>query len=151
MWLDKSLGCLAVGQTVIDKASSATGPVSEYSFIVGQRVYDRTYSSVLGANEYRYFSRILCVRNAPSGLVNSGYMVFLGTDLGAAFRASVNFPSGYNTLMITGSGNNDGLPTFVQESCSTSKHPIIIDFATKKIVALTPSAMSAVRIYDSQN
>ena len=144
-WLDKRVGCLVVGQSVIDIAASATGTTSSYSFVVRQRVLDSSFTNVLGADRGRFFSRILCVRNAPSGLTDSFNRLSLATDLVVAIRAAGSFPSGYSTFMTIEGGNQAG---FVQEECDPTRHPIIIDFSTRQIESINSAAIASVSIYD---
>ena len=144
-WLDKRLTCLQPGTKVIDISGSATGPTADYSFVVNQNTYDPGFNNVLGASKKRYFARILCVRNAPSGITDSSNRLSLATDLVVAVRAAGALPAGYSIFMGISGGNQAG---FVQEKCETSKHPIIIDFSTRLIEAITPSAMTSVQTYD---
>ena len=148
-WLDKRLGCLTEGADVIDISAGATGILSEYSFVVRQRVYDAGFQNVLaaGTNSGRYFSRVLCVRNAPSSLADSAKRISLATDLVVAVRAAGQLPPGYMIFMdLVSSGN--GEPGWVEERCDPATHPIIIDYATGKLVTLTATSIGAVQIFD---
>ena len=143
--LDQRLTCLQVGTKVIDISSAATGATADYSFVVHQSTYDSGFNNVLGIDKKRYFARILCVRNAPSSLTNSANRWGLATDLVVAVRAAGALPPGYSIYMGISGGNQDG---FVQENCETSKHPIVINFSTGLIEAVTPSAMQNVQTYE---
>jgi hypothetical protein len=70
--------------------------------------------------------------------------MYLATDLLAAFRKAAPIAWGSSTMSVEG-GNRVG---WVEEPCDVTKHPVIVDFATRKIVAVTPAAVAAVAIYD---
>ncbi|MBK7614635.1 MAG: hypothetical protein IPJ08_09220 [Burkholderiales bacterium] len=145
VWLDKRVGCLSEGAVMIDISSSATGTtLSQYSFVINQMVYDNAFNNVLGSSKGRHYARILCVKNAPNGLTDSFNRLSLATDLLIAFRKAAPTAAGSSTMRVEG-GNQAG---WVEEACDVAKHPIIVDFATRKIVAVTPAAIAAVSIFD---
>ena len=144
-WLDKRISCLAVGQSIIDLSASASGDPTSYSFVIEQKTYDSGFNNVLGFEKGRFFSRIVCVKNAPSGLINSNNRLSLATDLVVAVRNSGTFPKGYSIFMSNNGGNQLGA---VEEACNDSKHPIVINFTTKKIESINLNALAFVSIYD---
>lgn len=130
---------------MIDISSSATGTkTSQYAFVISQMVYDNAFNNVLGSSKGRHFAKILCVKNAPSGLVDSAQRIYLATDLLNAVRRAAPRAAGRSTMSMDG-GNQ---PSFAEDVCDVAKHPIIIDFATRKIAAVTPAALAAVSNFD---
>lgn len=95
----------------------------------------------------RHYSRILCVRHAPSGLTDYRFRLSLATDLVVALRSSGALPNGYYTFIGAAGGDRPG---FVDETCDPAKHPIIIDYATGTIESINPEAMTAVAVYDME-
>ncbi len=147
-WLDRRVACLKEGTSVIDIAKGATGEIADRSFVVWQAVYNN-FNNVLGPNRGRFYDRILCVKNAPRSLTESGNRLHLGADLVVALRAAGTFPSNYliQTLLYSGSSS---FTAFVEEPCDPGKHPIIINYSTGKIETLTPASVSNVKVYEGE-
>ncbi|MFT3819871.1 MAG: hypothetical protein QM750_20035 [Rubrivivax sp.] len=148
IWFNRRLGCLAVGQRFV-QGSAASGELADRAYIFGQEVLDGALANVIGANKKRYFKYTLCVRGAPANLSPSSLANDLGVAMGLNTLATGRtfYPSGVsgstfaygglvaqNTLAIT---------------CSTSLHPVIVNYGTGRIEAVTPAALSAVEVIDA--
>lgn len=145
MWLDKRLDCFSAGQIILNTSTGAQdGTSADYSFTLNQTISDELIRDTSLINKRRYFARILCVKNAPKNLTTSSlYRVGLATDILVAMRELGATPDGYRSYM--GAYGEDSL---VQEPCDIEKHPLIVDFSTRKIVSVSMSAMSKVKVYD---
>ena len=136
---------MRVGTAFMSRVADAGNDAADYSFVVAQKVLGGSFGNVLGPNKERYFSRILCVRNAPSRLTDSGPRITLATDLVVALRAAGSLPMNYSTYMGIYGGDRPG---FRQESCDPMNHPIIVNYSTRMIESINPEAMVNVEVYD---
>ena len=148
-WINNRLGCLAVGQTLIDIASSAAGPRADVAFVVAQQTLDAAFNNALPNGATRYFRHFICVRQAPAGLTAAGSRLSLATDLAVAIgtsNSSLLKPPQVSAISLTIAGGN--WPGWVEMPCNPALHPVIADFDSRQVHNLNPGALSALQIFD---
>lgn len=147
-WINNRLGCLRVGQQLIDTASGATGIKADVAFIINEQVLDLAFSSVT-PGKTRYFKYFLCVRNAPASLDTSGKRLNLASDLAVAIgtaNGSTTKPPGVSAISLTIAGGNQS--GSAQMACNPSTHPVIVNYDTGKIESINVNALDVLETYD---
>lgn len=148
VWANVRLGCLQVGQKVIDLSSGASGQVSDMAFIISEAAYDISFNNINNGKS-RYFQYFLCVKNAPSSLSDTFYRLSLAGDLTGAMglgNGGRALPNGISTANFSISGGNRA--GFITTTCNPSIHPVIIDYATGKVQSINAEALTSLTIYD---
>jgi hypothetical protein len=145
IWINNRLGCLTVGQRLIDIASSAPGVRADRAFVIRQLTLDSGFNNVLPGGKARYFRHFICVRNAPADLAPLN----LATDLAVAIGTS-NFsttkPPQVSAVSLTVAGGNQ--PGWQSMPCDPAVHPVIVDYDTRLVQSLNPIALVTLQIYD---
>jgi hypothetical protein len=148
VWIDKRLSCMKVGDTFSDIiAGKPKVSVADRAYIVSESPSGEGWKSINGGKT-RYFSRYLCIKNAPAALDNR----YIASDLNQQIGLN-NFnpylPKGIVHVSIDiFSGLGSPYPTSIETPCDPAKHPVIVDYDTGKIVSINPQALSALEIYD---
>jgi hypothetical protein len=148
-WINNRLGCLVVGQRLIDIAASAAGARTDLAFVVAQQTLDAGFNNALPNGATRYFRHFICVRQAPVGLTDGGSRQSLATDLAVAIgtsNSSLLKPPQVSAITLTIAGG-DG-PAWVQMPCSPALHPVIVDFDTRLVHSLNPGALASLQVFD---
>jgi hypothetical protein len=148
-WINNRLGCLVVGQRLIDIASSASGARADLAFVVAQQTLDARFANVLPNGASRYFRHFICVRQAPVGLSDAGNRLSLATDLSVAIgtsNSSLLKPPQVSAIALTIAGGNG--PGWVQMPCNPALHPVIVDFDSRLVHSLNPGALASLQVFD---
>jgi hypothetical protein len=148
-WINNRLGCLVVGQRLIDIASSAAGARADLAFVVAQQTLDAGFNNALPNGATRHFRHFICVRQAPAGLTDGGSRQSLATDLSVAIgtsNSSLLKPPQVSAITLTIAGG-DG-PGWVQMPCNPALHPVIVDFDTRLVHSLNPGALASLQVFD---
>jgi hypothetical protein len=148
-WINNRLGCLSVGQRLIDISRSATGSSSDTAFVIRQQTLDAGFNNVLSGTAARHFRHFLCVKNAPVGLTEGMNPLSLATDLSVAIgtsNSSMRKPPQVSAVSLGVAGGNG--PGWVKMTCDPAVHPVVVDFATGLVQSLNPSALAALQTFD---
>jgi hypothetical protein len=149
IWLDRRLECLTAGDVFIDISSFAsTGAITDRAFVISEQVLDSSYSNLIAPGKSRYFKHFVCVKNAPLELTGTSGRLSLASDLNLqmGLGSPSQRPAGIGAASLGSSGGNQA--GFVEMACDPARHPLIVDFATKKIVSVNQPAVAFLEIYD---
>jgi hypothetical protein len=145
IWINNRLGCLTVGQRLIDIAAGATGTKGDRAFVIQQLTMDSAFNNVLPGGRARHFRHFICVRNVPANLTP----LSLATDLAVAIgtsNSSTTKPPQVSAVSLTVAGGNQA--GWQSMPCDPALHPVIVDYDTRLIQSLNPGALGAIQIYD---
>ena len=154
-WLNNRLSCLTVGQVLLKNTYTtypvATGITVDLAITINEKVYDSSFNNILGSDKKRIFSRFVCIKNAPNvsqypNWVSQGIPFDLSDAVGGG-NFSNSKPPGVSGMYFGSTGNGNEVPAMV-ETCDATKHPLILDYTTKRIVSINPVALQALNIYD---
>jgi hypothetical protein len=144
VWLERRLGCISVGQVILDLSVSppATGPASDTAFVVALSPFDLSFNSLLGLKSRRY-AYFICIKGAPSNL----NAAFLAADIQRALKLSGGpLPAGISSVALSIAGGDR--PGRISTTCQPTSHPLIVDYATKTITSITDVALTTMEVYD---
>lgn len=148
-WINKRLGCLQVGQRLIEGAASgASGAAADRAFVVRQTTLDRSFDNVLGKDVHRYFKHFLCVRQAPAGVSTTSLASDLAVAIGTS-NASASKPPQVAAITLAIAGGPG--PGIVETACNSATHPVVVAWDTRLIEAVSPAALPALEIFDAAN
>ena len=146
VWANVRLDCFTEGQTFIDISSSASGEPADTAYIIAEQALDDSFNPINGGKE-RYFQYILCVKGAPSGIQT----LSLASDFAVA-NGLGNFgwalPDGIATATTSIHGGTGTGPYTVKTPCDPSMHPVIVDFASRKIESINKGALGGLIVID---
>ncbi len=148
-WIDKRLGCLTVGQTLIELAGTASGARADLAVVIRQLTLDSRWNNVLEANKARHFQHFLCVKNAPATLTEGLNRLSLATDLAVAIgtnNGSATKPPQVTGIALEVAGGDR--PGWQHMACDRALHPVIVDYDTRRIDSVNAPALAALQIYD---
>lgn len=156
VWLNNRLSCLSVGQLLFKDGYYATYPIqtdttSDLAITINEQAYGSGFTNILGSNVSRYFKYFLCIKNAPEISSNGGNWFRSGvpSDLSDAVGGgnfSTSRPPGIAAMYFGSTGGKE--LSSLRTTCDSSKHPLIVDYLTKKIVSINPVALQSMEIYD---
>jgi hypothetical protein len=145
IWLDKRLGCLAVGQDASPTVATAPGDRVDRAFIVAQQTLADGFNNALGSGNSRYFKYVVCVHDAGADLTGPSSSVPFAGDLVGAFRVmTLQPPEVDSSTLRVGGGGEDAV---VATPCDPAVHPVILD-RDGKIESINPGALAALTISD---
>ena len=147
VWLNRRLGCLAVGQRFVQNGG-ATGEAADRAYIVGQQVLDGKLVNVLGGTKLRYFKYAVCLQGAPANLGPTLVMTDLGVAVGLNSLAT---GSAFLPPSVSGSVFNYGGIVDVNTltaPCDPAKHPVIVSYATGRITSVNTAALANLQVFD---
>lgn len=146
VWANVRLDCFTEGQTFIDISADASGEPADTAYIVNEQAFDSSFTAINGGKK-RYFEYILCVKGAPSGITT----LSLASDFAVA-NGLGNFgwalPDGIATATTSISGNSKSGPYMLKTECDPSVHPVIVDFASRKIESINKDALAELKVTD---
>jgi VCBS repeat-containing protein len=154
-WLNNRLSCLTVGQVLLRNTYTtypeATAITVDLAITINEKVYDNSFNNILGSDKKRIFSRFVCIKNAPNvsqypNWVSQGIPYDLSDAVGGG-NFSNSKPPGVSGMYFGSTGNGNEDPAKV-ETCDATKHPLILDYKTKRIVSVNPAALENLSIYD---
>ena len=145
IWINNRLGCMAVGQRLIDLASNAAGTRGDRAFVIRQLTLDAGFNNVLPGGRARYFRHFICVRSAPADLAPMSLASDLAVAIGTSNFSTTKPPQVSAVTLTVEGGNQAGS---VSMPCDPAVHPVIVDFDTRLIQSINPRALAALQIYD---
>lgn len=147
IWFNKRLSCLAAGQKFIESAG-ASGATADRAFMFGQQVLNANLNNVLGSGKLRYFQYALCVKNAPANISTTGLADDLGVAMGLNTLATGTtfYPPGVSGSTFAYGGIAG--PNSVNTPCDPAAHPVIVDYATGRIVSVNAAALAQLQVLD---
>jgi len=148
-WLPSRLSCFTPGQKILSNTSQVAGPSRDAAIIVTETVFDAGFYNVLPGNKSRYYKYFACLKNVPDGaLSTSTARLDVAGDIAITVRTSNGSTKGNQigaiTIGVLG-GNQTGSAAL---TCDGSKHPLIIDYPTGKVLSVNPQALNAIETYD---
>lgn len=154
-WLNNRLSCLTAGQVLLTNTwttyPTTSGTTVNLAITINEKVNDNNFNNILGTDKKRIFRRFICIKNAPNvsqypNWVSQGVPNDLSDAVGGG-NSSNSKPPGVSGMYFSATGNGNEDPA-IEETCDATKHPLILDYSTKRIVSINPTALQTLTIYD---